>query len=113
MSTALARPHTVQETLARVRARIDRIDRRLLTLLNQRAALAIRVGQLKRHGQQPVYDREREDTVLTHVMHVNAGPLPDDGLKRIFREILRQSRTLQAVPRRPSRPHALRRVPRS
>jgi chorismate mutase len=79
-----------------LRKRIDRIDRKLLGLLHQRAALALRVGQIKRQRGLPVFDARREEAVLRQVTLANQGPLPQSSLRKIFHEILCQSRRLEA-----------------
>ncbi len=83
-------------SLSSLRKRIDRIDRRLLRLLNQRAALALRVGKLKRTRRQPVFDPQRERRVVRQLLTANRGPLRKPSIRKIFQEILRQSRKLQA-----------------
>jgi chorismate mutase len=78
-----------------LRRRIDRLDLRLLDLLNQRALLALRVGALKRRRQQPIFDPKREQRVLHRMAQKSRGPLSKAAVRDIFRAILRYSRTLQ------------------
>ena len=61
--------------LSTVRLSIDRLDERLLRLLNQRANLALAIGRIKKRRKWPVYDARREAAVLGHVIHANRGPL--------------------------------------
>jgi chorismate mutase/prephenate dehydratase len=90
-------------SLPSLRKRIDRLDRQLLRLLSERAALALRVGQLKRRDYLPLFDRRRETAVMRQVMRANRGPLSRASLQKIFREILRQNRSLEgARVRRPT-----------
>jgi chorismate mutase/prephenate dehydratase len=42
------------------RRRIDEIDRKLVTLLNERSQCAIEVGHLKRTDHLPLYQPDRE-----------------------------------------------------
>ena len=79
-------------TLPSLRKQIDRLDRRLLRLLNQRAALAIRVGRIKTQRGLPIFDARREIEVLRQVAKTNRGPLSDAAIRRIFGAILRHSR---------------------
>jgi chorismate mutase/prephenate dehydratase len=78
--------------LARVRARIDAIDRDLQRLLNERAACARRVAEIKAADagdESPTYYRpEREAQILARVKRENTGPLSDDDMARLFREIM-------------------------
>ena len=62
---------------------IDAIDRQILTLLNERATHARAIGALK--GTGAVYRPEREAQVLQRIPDLNEGPLPDEGVARLFR----------------------------
>jgi chorismate mutase / prephenate dehydratase len=79
-------------TLDSVRARIDDIDRELQRLLNERAACALAVAKIKQaepSDQPPVFYRpEREAQILARIKKENQGPLPDDAIARLFREII-------------------------
>ncbi len=78
--------------LAPIRARIDALDAQLHQLLNERAKLALEVGRIKqvRPGDAaPVYYRpEREAQILTKLKARNQGPLSDQAVARLFREII-------------------------
>jgi chorismate mutase/prephenate dehydratase len=80
------------ETLEAVRDRIDAIDRDLTRLLSERAACALRVGEIKQADQgsePPVFYRpEREAQILARIQAENPGPLTDEDLARLFREII-------------------------
>ena len=82
-------------TLDRLRLRIDRIDKKLLRLLNQRASAALQIGRVKKQNGLPVFDEKRERAVLGRLVRGNGGPLPAASVKAIFREILRRNRSLQ------------------
>ena len=80
------------ESLESVRQRIDAIDRELQRLLNERAACALSVARIKHAepGDQPpvFYRPEREAQILVRIKQENQGPLSDDDLARLFREII-------------------------
>ena len=82
-------------TLQQLRKQIDRIDRRLLPLFNRRARLAIRVGRLKKRQGTRLFDPTRERTILLRMAHANRGPLSDEAVRAIYREILTQIRRLE------------------
>ena len=82
-----------------LRKQIDRVDRRVLRLLNDRAKLALRVGQLKKTRKLPVLDGRREQVVLRQLARANRGPLPTRAIRTIFSAILRASRTLELKKR--------------
>ncbi len=76
--------------LADVRARIDGIDRQIQALIAERANFAHQVGQAKGKLTAAVdyYRPEREAQVLRMVVDRNEGPLSDELLVHVFREIM-------------------------
>jgi len=83
---------TSELELAAIRESIDRIDERIHELLNERARLAQLVGASKRSARDmsPVdfYRPEREAQVLRKVIERNKGPLRNEEVVRLFREIM-------------------------
>ena len=77
------------------RNEIDAIDGELLRLLNARLRIAIKVGALKRTAGLPLNDREREREILSQLRELNDGPLDDETVVRLFRQIIQESRRLQ------------------
>jgi len=82
-------------TLKKLRRKIDGIDSAILKLLNQRAKTAIEIGEIKKEMKADSYTLSRELEILRRLSGVNKGPLPDEYLKNIYREILSASRILQ------------------
>ncbi len=77
------------KSLKDLRARIDEIDEQLHALINQRAELAQQTAAHKQAtGETVCYRPEREADILRRVIERNQGPLPDDDVARIFREIM-------------------------
>ncbi len=76
--------------LAEARERIDGIDRHIQELIAERAGWAQRVGKAKGPLKAAVdyYRPEREAQVLRKVLDRNDGPLSDEVLLRLFREIM-------------------------
>jgi chorismate mutase-like protein len=87
------------ESIKNLRNQIDRLDRELLKLVNQRATLAARIGHVKNESGLEVYSPGREDEILTEVLVNNHGPLPENCVRAIFRELMSGSRSLQKVLR--------------
>ena len=73
--------------LPELRARIDAIDDAILRLLNERAELAGRVGELKRGGPASFYVPSRERAIVSRLQELNPGPFPTDSLRPVFQEI--------------------------
>ncbi len=93
-------PETPGETrLAAIRGEIDAIDRELLSLLNQRAERSLEVGAIKAPDQAPVFRPVREKALMEKLLAANPGPLPQEHLRAVYREILASSRALQRPQR--------------
>jgi chorismate mutase/prephenate dehydratase len=74
--------------LTPIRKKIDKIDDRLVGLVNRRLALAAEIGRIKRNAGGEIFVPEREDAVLRKVCAQNEGPIKDDALRAIYREIM-------------------------
>jgi chorismate mutase/prephenate dehydratase len=88
-------PKRAEAALRSLRTQIDRLDIQILKLVNERAAHAAEIGQLKNDHGAEVFTPAREEEVLHHVLETNKGPLPSDTIRAIFREIISGSRALQ------------------
>lgn len=91
-STKATSPKPVKPSpqLSDVRAHIDGIDRQIQSLIADRAAFALQVGKAKGKLAAAVdyYRPEREAQVLRMVVDRNQGPLTDELLVHVFREIM-------------------------
>lgn len=78
------------QQLSQLRDQIDELDDTLLEMINRRAELAQKVAEVKIASGEDVnfYRPEREVSVLRRVMQSNPGPATDEGVARIFREIM-------------------------
>lgn len=77
------------------RRRIDEIDRRLVELLNERSQCALEIGKEKRAAGLPVYQPDRERQILDNVEELNAGPLSEAAVRRLFERIIDEARSLE------------------
>lgn len=80
-----------KKELGALRDRIDDIDAKLQRLLNERASCALQVAEVKSREAEGVplfYRPEREAQVLRKVMDRNEGPLHDETVARLFREVM-------------------------
>ena len=84
--------------LEQLRGEIDALDERLVELLNRRARLALDIAEIKKqaHDASSLYRPEREAQVLDRVKSLNTGPLPDDEMRRLVREIMSACLALEA-----------------
>ena len=86
--------------LARIRDRIDELDKRIVELLNERATLGRSAGRAKRlAGRRAIKDPDREREVLLRVVMANPGPLAQADLLSIYRRIVFATRRLEADDR--------------
>src|SRR3977135_2503730 len=91
-----------------LRKKIDEHDRKLVELLNQRAAAAIEIGRLKRNTDLPIYEPEREREVIANAQRINAGPRVGRYLAKISERIMDVMRIIQKqemVPASEPMPH--------
>ena len=74
------------DEIAPHREAIDALDREILAKLNARAAHAQSIGALKSGGK--VYRPEREAQILSRIAKENAGPLSNEAVSGVFRQIM-------------------------
>jgi chorismate mutase / prephenate dehydratase len=78
-----------------LRAKIDGLDGDILKLLNERARCAMDIGAIKEGANTPYYVPEREKAVFSRLAAENPGPLTDQAVKAIYREIISSIRALE------------------
>lgn len=79
-----------QDKLLGIRNQIDAIDQQIQDLINQRAECARQVAEIKiKSGEtEHFYRPEREAQVLMEIKKRNKGPLGNDAMAHLFREIM-------------------------
>jgi chorismate mutase/prephenate dehydratase len=82
-------------SLEALRLQIDKLDERIVDLLNERARVVVHIGKLKQQNQTPVYAPDRERAVMEKVRRLNKGPLPDRCLEAVYRELMSGSFALE------------------
>lgn len=81
--------------LDKLRKEIDAIDQELLERLNRRVQLAQQVGHYKLERGMEVYVPSREEEVFGKLLAANGGPLPDEAVRTIYREIISAAISLE------------------
>jgi chorismate mutase/prephenate dehydratase len=82
------------DALEELRERIDLIDEQLLELFNQRAGCAVDVAAVKRQRSEAndesidFFRPDREAQVIKRLKNLNKGPLSDDEVGRLIREVM-------------------------
>ena len=79
-----------QDKLQEIRERIDSLDLQIQDLINQRAAAAKEVARIKLDEDKDAffYRPEREAAILKLVKKRNKGPMGDEEMARLFREVM-------------------------
>ena len=80
-----------------IRREIDRLDDELLRIFNDRAALALAIGEIKKDLGLPVYDPQREKRIFDRMTKANLGPLEDGAIVRLFERVIDESRRLERL----------------
>jgi chorismate mutase/prephenate dehydratase len=78
-----------------IRLRIDAVDEEIVRLLDRRAWLARRIGEIKHENGLAAYAPARERAVLDRVATLSEGEFPKRGLQAVFREIISSSISLE------------------
>ena len=80
-----------------IRDQIDKIDAQLLKLFNRRAKLAIKIGQekSKKNASNHFHVPHRERDIIERMQQANPGPLPEEAVEYIFREIFSATLALE------------------
>lgn len=84
------------EELDGLRAGIDAVDEKIVGLLDERARLVRRVGEIKSRDGLDTYVPARERRVLDRVADLGSGDFPERGLEAVFREIISTSIAMEA-----------------
>ena len=84
------------EEMVSLREGIDAVDAEIVRLLNERARLARRIGEIKRSDGLEAYAPARERRVMDRVAELSDGDFPRRGLEAVYREIISSSISLEA-----------------
>lgn len=82
-------------TIDSLREQIDALDDQLLRIFNERASLALAIGELKSRSSLPVYDPNREKKIFQRMKDLNQGPLDNLAIVRLFERVIDESRSLE------------------
>ena len=84
------------------RSRINELDTELLRLLNERAGIALKVGESKKEAGVSLCDHTREREVIERMCAANEGPLDERAIVELYRAIIHESRRIQSRPHQPN-----------
>ena len=77
------------------RKAIDRLDADIVKLLNERTRHVLAIGELKLKAGEEIYAPHRERAVFERICKSNAGPMTDEQLRAIYREIMSSALALE------------------
>ena len=82
--------------LKKIRVLIDKLDKQIIKLLNERGKLAQEIKKAKKlSDNKNIFRPEREAQILRSLSKSNKGPLTDENLQIIFREIISSCLSLE------------------
>jgi len=82
-------------SLKKMRSKIDSIDKSIVNLLSERSKITLSIGKLKTKNGKSIFVPEREADVYRKIETNNKGPLDNDAVKAVFREIMSGSLKLE------------------
>ncbi len=86
----------LQQQLLPLRQKIDSLDEEILRLFNTRAKIAQEIGQIKaQFNAHSAYHPAREAEVLNRLTQQNTGPLKNENLIAIFKELMSATLALE------------------
>jgi chorismate mutase/prephenate dehydratase len=77
------------------RKAIDHLDAQIVKLLNERTRHVLEIGQLKLKAGEAIYAPHRERMVLQRLRKLNQGPIKEESLRAIYREIMSSALSLE------------------
>jgi chorismate mutase/prephenate dehydratase len=77
------------------RKAIDKLDAQIVQLLNERTRHVLGIGEIKLKSAEPIYAPHREQAVFSRVCKLNSGPITDESLRAIYREIMSSALSLE------------------
>jgi len=78
-----------------LRKEIDKLDAKIVDLLNERAKVVLKIGEIKKKHQAQIYVPNREQEVYLRITAQNKGPLKNECLMAIYRELMAGSLILE------------------
>lgn len=81
--------------LKNLRNDIDSIDDQILDLLNKRASIVLEVGEKKGEARSDFFVPSRELDIFTRLEKGNGGPFPTEAIRKVYREIISASLSLE------------------
>ena len=78
-----------------LRKEINALDSKIVELLNERAKIVLKIGKIKKRNKAQIYVPNREQEVYSRITSQNKGPLTNECLMAIYRELMAGSLVLE------------------
>lgn len=82
-------------SLSKERKKINQLDNDILRLINERTRVALKIGELKKNSGGEIFAPAREIEVYERVLKQNTGPVQDESVRAIYREIMSAALALE------------------
>lgn len=82
-------------TMQELRDQLDKLNLEILELINKRAAIVQKIGEIKSKQNTWRFDPVRERDMLNHIISHNTGPFKNATVEHIFKEIFKASLEIQ------------------
>jgi chorismate mutase/prephenate dehydratase len=77
------------------RKAIDQLDEQIVRLLNERTGHVLEIGAIKLKAGEEIYAPHRERAVLHRLFKLNSGPISNESLRAIYREVMSSALSLE------------------
>ncbi len=77
------------------RKAIDKLDSQIVKLLNERTRHVLAIGEIKRKAGEEIYAPHREKAVLKRIARLNQGPMTNESLHAVYREVMSSALSLE------------------
>ena len=81
--------------LSEHRKAIDKLDRQIVRLLNERTQHVLNIGEIKLKAGEEIYVPARERAVLNRIARLNPGPMTNDQIRAVYREVMSSALALE------------------
>ena len=77
------------------RKAIDKLDGQIVHLLNERTRHVLEIGKIKLKSGDSIYAPHRERAVFQRLAKINEGPMTNESLRAIYREVMSSALSLE------------------
>lgn len=83
------------KSLTNLRQKINQLDRDIIRLINERTEVALKIGSVKKNSGGEIFVPAREKEVYERTLKMNKGPMLEDSVRAIYREVMSAALALE------------------